>query len=595
MVETLILLVIAVALGLYALRELAPRQWAALYRPRRGTSAASSSTAAGVVLEDAGGAVLGREWAAPPAAAMPLLGARSRVLALWAPLVIVALAFALRVVNLTGVPFGFFCDEASPTLDAYWIAHTLHDQHGAFLPFFPQALNEYPGGFQTYWQIPFVVLFGLTEFAARFGSAVAGVLTVWLTYLFVSKAANRPIGLISAFLLATVPWHIMESRVGWQVNNVPFITALCLFCLFMGLERPRWLPFAFIVGAVGMYGYFAGRVFFPLFCLAWLIIYARPLLRHWRKAAIGVVVALILLIPTVVAVANGIFFARYNQLGNAPLPFMQQLGAYWANYISDFSPSSLFATTDVILRHFVQGFGLLYPVEAPFLVIGVLAMLWRHNRFDVLCLVWLVIYPLGSAVAGSPIFTRGIPGLIVLQIAAAQGIYVAVWGIYRLVTRVRTLQRYRAAVIPAASALLLLVWLGAMGQFMGAYLGAYPLYSSGYWGWQWGAGPIVSYFEAHHGQYDSELMNAEFNAPDELLRFYSTPDTGQCSACTITNVADPAAVRAQYAPRSRQLWAVSPSALQGSTLNNVPHRVVGHLIYPNGQVAFLFVATGPEA
>ena len=89
--------------------------------------------------------------------------------------------------------------------------------------------------------------------------------------------------------------------------------------------------------------------------------------------------------------------------------------------------------------------------------------------------------------------------------------------------------------------------------------------------------------------------NAEANAPDELLRFYTTPDTGQCGQCAITNVADPAVVSTDYVPRSRELWALSPEALQGSTLRLVPHRIVGHLTYPGGQVAYLFVATGPQS
>jgi hypothetical protein len=296
---------------------------------------------------------------------------------------IVALAFALRMINLTGVPYGFFCDEASPALDAYSIAHTLHDQHGAFLPAYFEALGEWPGGFQTYWDVPFVVMFGLTEFASRFASVVAGTLTVWLTYLFVSKATNhRQIGLIAAFLLAISPWHIMQSRVGWQVINLPLIIALCLVCLYIGLERPRWLPLAFVCGAVGIYGYFPGRIFFPLFCAAWIAIYARTMLRNWRMSLVGLAASIVILIPTALALVNGTAFARLNQFGGSPKPLAQKLATYWSNYLAHFSPDFLLHTSDWITRHFVRGFGLLYPIEVPFIIIGVLAMLWRRSSFD---------------------------------------------------------------------------------------------------------------------------------------------------------------------------------------------------------------------
>src|SRR5207248_652522 len=64
-----------------------------------------------------------------------------RVMIVVAPLAVTALAFALRVVKITEAPYGFFCDEASNGLDAYWLVHSLHDQHGAFLSAFFEALG----------------------------------------------------------------------------------------------------------------------------------------------------------------------------------------------------------------------------------------------------------------------------------------------------------------------------------------------------------------------------------------------------------------------------------------------------------------------
>jgi 4-amino-4-deoxy-L-arabinose transferase-like glycosyltransferase len=600
MLETLILLALAALLGLYAVHEPAPARWAAgLWKLRR-LAVTSPPPSQGAVREreavmrdvPSAGAGMSVTQPAAPSSRQAMVA-----VIMWAAVAIVALAFVLRVIQLTDVPYGFFCDEASPALDAYLIAHTLHDQHGAFLPAYLQALGEWPGGFQTYWDVPFVLIFGLTEFASRFAAVVAGTLTVWLTYLFVSKATNRPVGLITAFLLATSPWHIMQSREGWQVINLPLITALCLLYLYLGLERPRWLALGFVCGAMGMYGYFPLRIFLPLLYAAWMLIYVRHLLRHWRMAALGVGAALVILIPTALALANGTVFARLNQFGGPPQTLGQQVATYWTNYLAHFSAGFLFNTTDFILRHFVRGFSLLYPIEAPFLVIGILAMLWRRRPFDLLCLAWLVIYPLSGALVGPPIVTRAIPGLIVLQIAAAQGIYVILQGIHWLASRLPAFHPYRAAVIPAVSGLLLLIGLGATATFMHAYLVDYPRYSSGWWGWQWGAQPIVAYFEAHSAGYDREYMNADlnagFNAPDELLRFYTTPQGGRCAACGITTISDPKVVQAQYVPQQRELWAVSPSALDGSVLRLLPHRVVSHISYPDGSPAFLFVATGP--
>src|SRR5579875_3148831 len=348
MLQALVLIALAVALMLYALYELAPDRWTWVVSGLRGATLAPPRSA---IPRAVGQAQPTANSAVGTVDARARERTVARTIALWAPLAIVALALVVRLVNLTGVPYGFFCDEASPALDAYFIAHTLHDQHGVFLPAYFEALGEWPGGFQTYWDVPFVVLFGLTEFASRFAAVIAGILTVWLTYIFVSKGSNRTIGLIAAFLLAISPWHIMQSRVGWQVINLPLLIALCLTLLYLGLERPRLLPFAVASGALGIYGYFPGRVFFPLLAVAIAAIYARPLLRQWRMVAIGVAVAFVMLIPTALALVNGTAFARLNQFSGLWGTFSQMLATYIGNFLAQYSPDFLLHTSDWITRH----------------------------------------------------------------------------------------------------------------------------------------------------------------------------------------------------------------------------------------------------
>src|SRR5688572_29716071 len=102
---------------------------------------------------------------------------RARWCTLVLPLAIVVLAFVLRVVQLSTVPYGFFCDEATQGLDARALTQTLRDTHGRFMPFYLEGLGHWRGGFHTYCQIPFVALLGMTEFSVRLGSAVVGTLT----------------------------------------------------------------------------------------------------------------------------------------------------------------------------------------------------------------------------------------------------------------------------------------------------------------------------------------------------------------------------------------------------------------------------------
>jgi 4-amino-4-deoxy-L-arabinose transferase-like glycosyltransferase len=510
------------------------------------------------------------------------------------PLSIVFLALGLRLVRLTSVPNGFFVDEASSALDAHAIAHSLRDQHGMFLPVFFQALGEWVGGFHVYWEAPFLALFGLSEFAVRLASAEAGALTVLLVYLFVTRMYSQPIGLVSASLLAIVPWHLIQSRVGWHVFDVPLVTALCLTLFYKGLGSSRWLPLSFICWAIGFYTYFPGRLFFPLLGLAALVTYARPLWQRRQAAAVGTIAALVMLIPVVPAIRQGIFFVRLNQLSNSRVSLLDQLNSTWASYVAHFGPGFLFQTsTDWITRHYVRGFGMLYLFEAPFLVIGLVVVILRHRRADLFLLSWLAVYPVAAAWVGPPVSTRSITGVIALQIVAAQGVVTAIQALGWVVRRLRR-RPIDALVAQAALSLLLLATAaGSTAAFMHTYLVDYPRYSSGWDGWQWGAEPIVAYFQRHTADYDQELMNAEFNAPEELLIFYRLADHQPCTRCRVTNLSDTIAVRHSYAALLRQLWAVSPGTLQQSDLRHVPYRVVATLTYPSGQTAFLFIATGP--
>jgi len=519
----------------------------------------------------------------------------TRVFRLWLPLAIVGLAFGLRAIDLTGSPFGFFCDEASNALDAYGIGHSLHDQYGTFLPAYFRALDDYRGGFHIYWETPFIMLFGLNEFAARFSSAVSGTLTVWLTYVFVAKAYNRVLGLATALVLATAPWHIIVSRIGFEFVSLPLAIALCLTFLYKGLERPRWLPLAFVFGALGMYTYQPARVFFPLLCLSWIVIYERDLLKQWKLSLLGVILGAVVLIPTVISILDGSFFARLNTLSGPPQSISDRLSTFAANYVAHFKPDFLFQTsTDPVLRHYIRGFGMLHGIEAPFLVLGVAALLWRHRRVDLLVIVWLIIYPIGTSIVSGPVSTRSVAGVIVIALVTALGAYVAVQGLVRLLSRLGALRPRAPLIASLGATACTIVALFATSMFGNAYFRDYPLYSSGFWGWQSGPEQIVAYFKAHSNDYAHEYMDIPFNAPDELLRFYTTPDDGRCTGCSLMSMGDPTAVHGAYLPKQNELWAVSADVFATSPVQTLPHRVVKDVTYPDGAVSFYIVATGPS-
>jgi 4-amino-4-deoxy-L-arabinose transferase-like glycosyltransferase len=81
-------------------------------------------------------------------------------------------------------------DEASLGYNAYSILKTGRDEYGEILPIIFKSFGDYKPGLYVYATVPFVALFGLTEFAVRLPSAIAGVAAVWLLYLIINLMVN---------------------------------------------------------------------------------------------------------------------------------------------------------------------------------------------------------------------------------------------------------------------------------------------------------------------------------------------------------------------------------------------------------------------
>ena len=81
-------------------------------------------------------------------------------------IIILGLAFLLRVIFLGTIPNGFYCDEASNGYDAYSILQTGRERYGELLSLFLKGLgNDYRESIYVFLTLPFIKFFGLNEFA----------------------------------------------------------------------------------------------------------------------------------------------------------------------------------------------------------------------------------------------------------------------------------------------------------------------------------------------------------------------------------------------------------------------------------------------
>src|SRR3990167_4478936 len=102
-------------------------------------------------------------------------------------ILIVVVAGWLRFCRLGSVPPSLDWDEVSQAYNAESLLQTGRDEFGHSWPLSIQSFNDYKPPVYTYLLIPVLKVFGKTEFAIRFPSALAGTLTVLVTYFLVQE------------------------------------------------------------------------------------------------------------------------------------------------------------------------------------------------------------------------------------------------------------------------------------------------------------------------------------------------------------------------------------------------------------------------
>ncbi|MDD5032886.1 MAG: glycosyltransferase family 39 protein [Candidatus Pacebacteria bacterium] len=202
---------------------------------------------------------------------------------------ILAFAFFLRI---SGMFFGLlsgdvYGDEIGNTIAAFKIME-------AKSPVFVFGMKNYLPPLFSYLLVPAYGLIGIfgmifhvfasiadfKEFVilykewflapSRILSAIFGMGTVYLVYLFARKLFDEKIALFSAFLLAVDFLHLHESQIGHIWSPITFFTVFCaysFFNLYLTGER-KW--YFFSAAALGL-GYAIGQlpiIFYPFFVLA---------------------------------------------------------------------------------------------------------------------------------------------------------------------------------------------------------------------------------------------------------------------------------------------------------------------------------------
>lgn len=218
--------------------------------------------------------------------------------------ILLVCAFVLRVASLDSIPTNITADEADNLSTVFRIKES--GQPGPFgLDWKPQPAMS------AYLSLGFMNIFGDTVFGLRMVSAVFSTIALVPFYLLARQVVRPWPAIAAGAMLATGQWYLHFSRSGWENVHVALYALSAALALTLALRSERrrywWYIAAGVAAALGLYGYFAGRLI-----LVALLAYA-PLAWWWAKGsrrtvisgyAVLVATSVVLFVPQVPAIID---------------------------------------------------------------------------------------------------------------------------------------------------------------------------------------------------------------------------------------------------------------------------------------------------
>lgn len=382
-------------------------------------------------------------------------------------LLIFLLAASLRIYSIENIPPALFSDEVDVGYQAYSLIKTGRDYSGNFLPVHFQSFADFRAPLYIYSTVPFVAIFGLSEWAVRLPAAIFGIISVVLIYFLVIKLGfNRWVGLLTSFSLAISPWSIQYSRAGFEVSLMLLLIICGLLLFLKGLENRKFFVFSLISFILTMYTYSTAKLFVPLFGIVLIFIYKNQLIKlpsRWKVCtALLVIVFLIPLVSDTISGKSSYRFSYTNIFANPTIPReidvqrsvdtgSEKLGMqpsvlskinhnkvlsfgefFIKNYLTSFSTQFLFLDCDPIRRHSIGKMGQFYLFDIAIIFAGLFILLKIRTPAKTILLSWIMLAPIPSSltVEGGNHATRLIlllPPIIILSALGLENIFKFIW------------------------------------------------------------------------------------------------------------------------------------------------------------------------
>lgn len=362
---------------------------------------------------------------------------------------IIFVAFLLRVIKLDKIPLGLYSDEALFGYHSYCLAETGRDQDGNLFPvFFKIFAGVYLSGVYYYCAALVHKLLGPSIFSIRFTSCLLGLISIYFTYKLVKLYFNKPVALLSAFLLALSPWHIQISRIGMEHASLICFFVISVYLFSLGLKGDdKYIIFSTIPVGLSFYSYSIARLFVPLFYFIFILLNYEELKEKKKSLIIFILICMIMLVPFAKHFNEYDLQNRYNYLSIAnkqfslepakkefeelDLPFLTKndyilvSAIFIKNYLRHMSTDFLLKNGDKNLRHHVGGRGQILEFTFWMSIVGFFYLIFKKQKELYIFPLWLFLFPVPASLTWEyvPHALRAVFGLPIFDILAAVGFF----------------------------------------------------------------------------------------------------------------------------------------------------------------------------
>ncbi|GLW54223.1 glycosyltransferase family 39 protein [Kitasatospora phosalacinea] len=285
---------------------------------------------------------------------------------------ITAVAAILRLWRFPDLPGGLNQDEASAGYESFSLLTNGTDRWGNPWPAYFPSWGSGQNVLLSYLSIPFIGLFGLSEFSVRLVPVLLGIGAVPLLYAALRRFVDTPAALVGAGLLAVTPWHITASRWALESNILPFFLLAGVTTLgyaYTSSRARRLIPFSLVFLALALYAYGVAIMVVPVIGGLYLAARYRTVLQNRLPVGLSMLGFLIVAGPILLLVlVNNVL--HYSPHFVSSLPFT--VPKFASSRLDQISDGQNLAELNT---HFVTGGfgdGYLWTIPNGFLVLGVI-------------------------------------------------------------------------------------------------------------------------------------------------------------------------------------------------------------------------------